>query len=160
MAPPIEPPAEPAKLPNVPAGPLALGLDEIGVPQTLAKALAGKEVWLKRDPVLHQAVLVIEEVNLGDTDDSSAALLLVYPQRAGLGRVHAVDAGLAPGREQVGDPLALTGPPGHGRGDAVLEIVRVRRHGDGPVPVFRHRLYAPPLLPVGVGVTLSHRDLR
>jgi hypothetical protein len=66
-----------------PAGPLGLGLDEIGVPPALARALlgpgpvAGRRVWLKRDPVLHRWGLLAVRLRPveGDTIRLPASLL-------------------------------------------------------------------------------------
>ena len=85
--------------------------------------------------------VMIEKLDLGYADDRGAAALFLHPQRADLVRSHAGDTCLAPGREQVGDVFPLAGPPGHGGGDAVFEIVWVSHHRDGPVPVLRHRLH-------------------
>src|ERR1700677_973484 len=101
---------------------------------------------------------MVEELDLADADNGRAAALFLDPQRAHLVGGHARDPGLAPGREQIGDVFPLPGPAGHDGGDAVLEIVRVSHHGDGPVPVLRYRLHPPqPSLPGDVGATLSHR---
>ena len=107
----------------------------------LQPAERGRQVASQRDPVFHQPVLMIEKLDLGYADNRGAAALFFHPQRGDLVRGHAGDTGLALGREQVGDVFALAGPPGHGGGDAVLEIVRVSHHCHGPVPVFRHRLH-------------------
>src|ERR1700759_1936663 len=66
----------------------------------------------QRQPVLHQAVHVIEEGDLGDADHLGAAPFLLHPQRRDLVRCHPGDPGLALGGQQVGDLLALAGPPG------------------------------------------------
>ncbi len=63
--------------------------------------------------------------------------LLRLAQRRGLIGVHAVDAGLAPGGQQVGDPLALCGPARDGRRGAVLDVVGMRDHGQAALPVLR-----------------------
>jgi hypothetical protein len=69
-----------------PGGTLGLGLDEIGLPPALAyplfgselpEAVAGRWVWLKRDPVLHRWGLLPVRVRLvaGDTIRLPASLL-------------------------------------------------------------------------------------
>src|SRR5262249_11930841 len=83
----------------------------------------------------------IEELDIAHPDDRRAALLLLDPQRSGQVRRHTSDPGLAPGREQVADLLALPGPAGHGGRGAVFEIIGVRDYGDGAGPVLGHRLH-------------------
>src|SRR5271155_3298439 len=101
---------------------------------------------------------MVEELDLADADNGCAAALFLDPQRAHLIGGHAGYTGLAAGREQIGDVFPLPGPAGHDGGDAVLEIVRMSDHGDGPVPVLRYRLHPPPpSLPGDVAATLSHR---
>ena len=65
--------------------------------------------------------------------------LLRLAQRGRLVGVHAVDAGLAATRQQVGDPLALRGPAGDGGRGPVLDVIGVRGDGEGPLPVLRQR---------------------
>ena len=107
----------------------------------LQPAERGRQVVSQRDPVLDQPVCMIEELDLGYPDDCGAAALFLHPQRANLVGRHAGDTCLTPGREQVGHVFPLAGPPGHGGGDAIFEIIRVSHHGHGPVPVLRHRLH-------------------
>ena len=61
--------------------------------------------------------------------------LLLLADRAGLLRRHRGDAGLPARDEQVGDLLALGGPPGHRRGRAVLQVVGVGGDAQRPLPV-------------------------
>jgi hypothetical protein len=103
----------------------------------------GRQVAPQRDAVFHEPVLMVEELHLADAYDGRAAALLLDPQRSRLVRRHACDTGLAPGREQVGDLLALPGPAGHGGCHAVFKIIRMGHHRDGPVPVLRYRLHLP-----------------
>ncbi len=96
------------------------------------------QVAAQRDAVLHQPVLVIQELHVGDADKGGPAHFLIHPQRPDGRRVHARDAGLAAGGQHIGHLLALPGPPGHGRGGAVLQVIRVRNDGDGSLPVLGH----------------------
>ena len=98
------------------------------------------QVAAQREAVLHKAVDVVEELHVSDPDQRGPAHLLVDPQGTDLGRVHARDAGLASGGQQVGDLLALAGPAGHGRGGTVLQVIGMGDHGDGSVPVLGHGL--------------------
>src|SRR5919106_621514 len=66
-----------------------------------------------------------------------AVSLLAHPYPGALGGVHRVDAGLALADEQVGDPLALSGPAGYGGGTAVLHVVGVGHDRQRPLPVLR-----------------------
>jgi hypothetical protein len=79
--------------------------------------------------------------------DRRAAPFLGYPQRSGPAGVQAGDTGLALGGEQVCHLFRLAGPAGDGGGDPEFQVVGVGGHGDGPGPVFRHRLHRPCLLP-------------
>jgi hypothetical protein len=81
-----------------PAGPLGLGLDEIGVPLPLANALfgsgladdsqemartvAGKKLWIKRDPVLHRWGLLRVGVRLVEGNTVRLPASLLWPMGA------------------------------------------------------------------------------
>ena len=60
--------------------------------------------------------------------------LLVLAYDAALVGRHAVDAGLSTGDHRVADPLALTGPAGHGSRGAELHVVRVRDDAQRALP--------------------------
>ena len=114
-----------------PAGPLTLGLDEVGVPLVVARALTGltrastsreevrsalncTRVWLKRDPVLHpygllhvQARLLGEE--FGKTIRLAASLL--GPLGADFDGDAVVVFGELAGAEDIGRPQAMARHP-------------------------------------------------
>ena len=81
----------------------------------------------------------VEELDGVDTDERGAGALLVPTERSRLGGVHAVDARLTRGREQVTDPLPAAGPARDGARGAVLEIVGVRDDRERTVPVLGER---------------------
>ncbi len=115
----------------------AHGHDDVGA----HPAEGRREVAAQPDAVLDHAVAMVEELDLGYADHRRAAPFLGHPQRPGHLWCHPGDARLALRGEQVSHVLALRRPARHRRGGSVLEVVRVRDHGDGPLPVLRHRLH-------------------
>src|SRR5918996_1579504 len=97
----------------------------------------GGQVAPQRQAVLDRAVGVVEELDVGHSHHRGAVSLLAHPYPGALGGVHRVDAGLALADEQVGDPLALSGPAGYGGGTAVLHVVGVGHDRQRPLPVLR-----------------------
>ena len=100
------------------------------------------QVAAQRETGLDHTVAVVEELDRVDADVRGAGALLVAPQRSGLVGMHAVDPGLARGREHVADPLALVGPAGDRARGAVLEVVRMGDDRERPLPVLRQRAAA------------------
>jgi hypothetical protein len=100
----------------------------------------GGQVAPQRQAVLDHPVAVVEELDLVHADDGAAGPLLGLAHHRGLGRVHAVDARLAPGHQQVGDVLALVGPAGDRGRTPVLHVVGVGHDHERPPPVLGHLL--------------------
>jgi hypothetical protein len=91
-------------------------------------------------PVVDHAVGVAQELDGVDADDRRAGPLFELAHPSGLLGGHGVDARLAHRRQGVGDGPALAGPAGNRRGGAVLEVVGVGHHTQGPLPVVGKRL--------------------
>ena len=123
--------------PATPRLPVVRRHDEVG----LVPPDRGREIAPERQPVLHHAVdVTVEELDRLDADHGRAGALLGLPQRSGLGRRHAVDAGFTARDEQVHDLLARRGPAGDGTGRAVLEVVGVGDDAERARPVVREGL--------------------
>jgi hypothetical protein len=108
----------------------------------------GGDVAPQLQPVVQDAVGVVEELHLVHAHHRGARALLGHAHPGGLLGRHAVDAGLALGDEQVGDAVPVPGPAGDGGGAAVLEVVRMGDDRQGALPVLGERLQR--------GVSLGH----
>src|SRR5262249_15489021 len=91
--------------------------------------------------VLDEPVAVAEEVHVEHPDHAGAAPLLLLAQRPDHVGGHALDARLAGRGDDVRHMAALPGPPGDRGGASVFQVIGMRDHHHGAVPVLRHRIH-------------------
>ena len=87
------------------------------------------------DAVDDQTVGVVQELDHRDPYRGRGGHLFGCSQGTGLAGRHGIDAGLAPGGQHVADVLAHRRPAGYRRRRAVLQVVGMGDHRQGPVPV-------------------------
>ena len=85
------------------------------------------------------SVGVVQELDDRHAHRCASRHLLGGAQRIGLVRRHRVDPGLAPGGKHIADVLTHRRPAGHCGRRAVLQVVGMGHHRQGPAPVLRQR---------------------
>src|SRR5262249_47711896 len=112
------------------------------------------DVAAQRHAVLDEPVAVAEAVHVEHPDHAGAAPLLLLAQRPDHVGGHALDARLAGRGDYVRHMAALPGPPGDRGGASVFQVIGMRDHYHGAVPVLRHRIHRASMiagLPAGRG---------
>lgn len=99
----------------------------------------GGDILAQLEVMLEHPVGMVEELDLVDPHHGRARQLLTFAERAGIGRVHAVNARFPSRGQHVDDLSTLIGPASDRPGSPVLQIIGMCDNGKRLVPIAWHR---------------------